>query len=121
MKWVSISWPTDGFVRRYSDCAHSSIGICALANSLMLRCGYSILHDEIIIMDKRARFFLLVKWQPSIDHHVTRIRPLICIERSIKLITLHFHLPVKFITYFICSLINCTVSQVVVGGPHTIS
>jgi hypothetical protein len=43
------------------------------------------------------------------------------LEKSIK-INMHFHHPVKFIiTYFTCSLINCMVSQVVVGGPHTIS
>jgi hypothetical protein len=79
--------------------------------------GY--LHDEII-MDE-SNIILFVKWQPSIDHHVTRIRPSKCIGKEHQAHHVHFHHPVKFITYFICSLINCMGSQVVVGGPHNIS
>ena len=41
--------------------------------------GYS-LHE--IIMDKRARLFVFVKRQPSIDDHVTRIIPSILIGKE---------------------------------------
>ena len=74
----------------------------------------------VIIMDKRD-IISFVKWQPSIDHHVTRIRPSKCIGKEHQAHHVHFHHPVTFITYFICSLINCMGSQVVVGGPHNIS
>ena len=38
---------------------------------------------------------------------VTRIRPSKCIGKEHQAHHVHFHHPVKFITYFICSLINC--------------
>jgi hypothetical protein len=65
----------------------------------------------------RARIFLFVKRQSSVDHHVTRIRPSIVIGKEHQ-----DHHPVKFImSYIICSLVTCMDSRVVVGGPHTVS
>jgi hypothetical protein len=66
-----------------------------------------------------VRLFLVVKRQPIIYHHVTRIRPSIFIgkERQTPL-CVHFHHPVKLIINLICGLINCMLSRDVVGGLH---
>ena len=72
MGFQGIFNSTDGFVINnvvlYSKCARSGLDTCALATSSQIHCGYS-LHDEII-MDKIDYFNF-----PSIDLHVTRIRP----------------------------------------------
>jgi hypothetical protein len=67
----------------------------------------------------RSYFYLSNGSQASI---IMSPDPQYLLERSIKLITVHFHHPVKFIIIdLFCILINCMVSRGVVGGPHATS
>lgn len=61
------------FILLYGEFVHSGIGMCSLATYR--------LHNEIII-GKRAKLFLFAKLQPSIDDHVTRVRPSIIIGKE---------------------------------------
>lgn len=86
---ISIAFNSDGFVTSnvalYSECAHSGFGTCALANSL--QCGYSRQHE--IIMDKGVRLTKINCSQALIIMSQSSF----LFERSINLITVHFHPP----------------------------
>ena len=106
----------DTWHHKHHNHAHSGLDTCAVANGSQIDCGYS--HE--FIMDKRK---IICIYQTAAKHRSSclQYKTIDLLERSIKLITVHFHHPVKLIiTYFICILINCMLSRVVVGGPHNI-
>jgi hypothetical protein len=116
VKWLSIAFSTPWFChKKRLLCAHSALGMRS-SQQLVDTVRSATYCMKLWI---RAMLFVFVERQSNIDPHVTRIRPSTFIWKEHHPHHVHFHHSVKLIIiYLICSLINCMVSRVVVGGPH---